>query len=73
MLNDHFILRIIAEDSDIYFITKALPFEEVRFLNQLSQLIQPLFDIAHGYVSSLHKAVKCRQCNIIAIATDSIL
>ena len=48
MPDSHLILRIVAEDPDVYFIAQALALQKFRFLYQRPEVIQALHQIAHS-------------------------
>ena len=45
--DDHLVLCIVAEDSDVDFVTKTFAFKKLRLLDMDAQVVQTFFYISH--------------------------
>ena len=73
MANCHFILWVIAEDTDVDLIANAFAFQKVFILHELADFVQTFFNGTHLSASLSLKTVKRRKHRFIAIQPDCFL
>ena len=61
---------VIAENANIDVVVQATPGQEIRVLNHITQLIQPLKQITHHSTSI--QTVECRKDNLHIIRANRI-